>query len=62
MALTGYSRWERSLHAAPDPKETVPALERKKAGLAAKAKEYQQELDELMVRCKRKAYHSCSQC
>lgn len=44
-------RWEQSLQAAPDPKETVPALERKKAALAAKAKEYQKELDELMVCC-----------
>ncbi|PIL30778.1 hypothetical protein GSI_06946 [Ganoderma sinense ZZ0214-1] len=42
-------KWTQSLQAPSDPKETVPALERKKAALAAKAKEYQRELDDLMA-------------
>ena len=34
---------------SPSERETAPALERKKASLMAKAKEYERELDELKV-------------
>ncbi|KAM5530420.1 hypothetical protein V8D89_015895 [Ganoderma adspersum] len=42
-------KWGQSLQAPSDPKETAPALEHKKASLAAKAKEYQKELEGLMA-------------
>ncbi|TBU46294.1 hypothetical protein BD309DRAFT_916230 [Dichomitus squalens] len=40
-------KWMRTLQAPADPQETVPAMERRKAALTAKAKEYARELDEL---------------
>ncbi|KAL6298161.1 hypothetical protein BKA93DRAFT_89137 [Sparassis latifolia] len=41
-------KWIKTIQAEPDPNASVSALERRKAALFAKAKEYQAELDAIM--------------
>ncbi|KAI0762474.1 hypothetical protein C8Q74DRAFT_1207818, partial [Fomes fomentarius] len=41
--------WVETLQTTTDTKDTVPALERQKAALTAKAKEYQSELDAVIT-------------
>ena len=49
VTLTNWRSWKKTITADPEPNASVPAMERRRAALLAKTKEYQAEEASLKV-------------